>query len=54
MGGRITPLRPLYKVEHAFAQLGRWRRLSRRCEGTETSAEAGLDVAWFGCLLGRI
>jgi transposase len=25
----FTPLWPLYKVEHAFARLGRWRRLSR-------------------------
>jgi len=25
----FTPLWPLYRIEHAFAQLGRWRRLSR-------------------------
>lgn len=25
----FTPIAPLYKVEHTFAQLGRWRRLSR-------------------------
>ena len=24
----FTPIWPLYKIEHAFAQLGRWRRLS--------------------------
>lgn len=50
----FTPLAPLYKVEHAFAQLGRWRRLSRCYEGTETSARAWLEVASFGYLLGRL
>ena len=45
---------PLYKVEHAFAQLGRWRRLSRCYEGTETSARAWLEVASVGYLLGRL
>jgi transposase len=25
----FVPIRPLYRIEHAFAQLGRWRRLSR-------------------------
>ncbi|HET7494210.1 MAG TPA: hypothetical protein VFJ80_02105 [Candidatus Limnocylindrales bacterium] len=25
----FTSLAPLYRVEHAFAGLGRWRRLSR-------------------------
>jgi hypothetical protein len=32
------PIRPLVKAEHAFAQLGRWRRLPRRCEGSEATA----------------
>ncbi len=50
----FTPLAPLYKVEHAFAQLGRWRRLSRCYEGTEASARAWLEVASFGYLLGRM
>lgn len=50
----FTPLAPLYKVEHAFAQLGRWRRLSRCYEGTEASARAWLEVAAFGYLLGRV
>ena len=27
-GGGFTPIAPLYRVEHAFARLGRWRRLS--------------------------
>ena len=30
----VTPLRPLYKVENAFARLGMWRRLSRCYEQT--------------------
>jgi putative transposase len=50
----FTPLAPLYKVEHTFAQLGRWRRLSRCYEGTEASARAWLEVASFGYLLGRV
>jgi transposase len=50
----FTPLAPLYKVEHAFAHLGRWRRLSRCYEGTETSARAWLEVASVGYLLGRL
>jgi transposase len=41
-------------VEHAFAQLGRWRRLSRCYEGTEASALAWLEVASLGYLLGRL
>ncbi len=49
----FTPLWPLYKVEHAIAQLGRWRRLSRCCEGTEASARAWLEVAAVGYLAGR-
>jgi transposase len=43
----------VYKVEHAFAQLGRWRRLSRCYEGSEPSATAWLEVASVGYLLGR-
>jgi putative transposase len=31
----FVPLAPLFKVEHAFARLGRWRRLSRCYEGEE-------------------
>ena len=31
----FSPLAPLYRVEHAFARLGRWRRLSRCYEGSE-------------------
>ncbi len=42
------PIPPLYKVEHAFAQLGRWRRLSRCFEGTAPSARAWLEVACMG------
>jgi putative transposase len=50
----FTPLWPLYKVEHAFARLGRWRRLSRCYEGTEASARAWLEVASVGYLLTRL
>ena len=49
----FVPLRPLYRVEHAFAQLGRWRRLSRCYEGTEASARAWLEVASVGYLAWR-
>jgi transposase len=49
----FTPLWPLYKVEHAIAQLGRWRRLSRCYEGTEASARGWLEVASVGDLAWR-
>lgn len=49
----FTPIWPLYKVEHAIAQLGRWRRLSRCYEGTAASARAWLEVASFGYLAWR-
>ena len=50
----FTPLRPLYKVEHAFARLGRWRRLSRCYEGTEASARGWLEVASLAYLFARL
>ena len=50
----FVPIGPLWRVEHAFAQLGRWRRLSRCYEGTPESARAWLEVAAFGYLLGRL
>jgi hypothetical protein len=50
----FTPLWPLYRIEHAFAQLGRWRSLSRCYEGTEASARAWLEVASLGPPLGRL
>ena len=49
----FRPIAPLYKVEHVFAQLGRWRRLSRCYEASEASATAWLEVASVGYLLGR-
>ena len=49
----FTPIAPLYKIEHTFAQLGRWRRLSRCYEGSQASASAWLEVASLGYLLGR-
>ncbi len=49
----FVPLAPLYKVEHAFARLGRWRRLSRCYEGTEASAKAWLEVACLAYLFAR-
>ena len=48
-----TPIWPLYKVEHAIAQLGRWRRLSRCYVGTTASARAWLEVASVGYLAWR-
>ena len=50
----FTPLWPLYKIEHAFAQLGRWRRLSRCYEGSEASARAWLEVASVAYLAWRV
>jgi transposase len=50
----FTPIRPLYKVEHAFARLGRWRRLSRCYEGCAESARAWLEVAALGYLFARL
>ena len=52
--GNFTPIAPLWRVERAFAELGRWRRLSRCFEGTEASAKAWLEVASFGYMLGRL
>ena len=49
----FRPIAPLHKIEHAFAQLGRWRRLSRCYEGSEASATAWLEVASVAYLLGR-
>jgi len=49
----FVPVRPLYRIEHAFAQLVRWRRLSRCYEGTEASARAWLEVASVGYLAWR-
>jgi hypothetical protein len=51
--GGFVPIRPLYRIEHAFAQLGRWRRLSRCYESTEASARAWLEVASLGYLAWR-
>jgi len=44
----FVPIRPPYKIEHAFAQLGRWRRLARCYEGSAASARAWLEVASVG------
>ncbi len=45
---------PLYRVEDAFARLGRWRRLSRRYEGSAASARAWLEVAAAAYLFARL
>lgn len=50
----FTPLWPLSKIEHAFAQLGRWRRLSRCNEGSRASARAWLEVASVAYLAWRV
>jgi putative transposase len=52
-GRRGVPIRPLVKIEHAFAQLGRWRRLSRCYEGSIASARTWLEVASVGYLAWR-
>ena len=50
----FTPIAPLYRVGHAFARLGRWRRLSRCYEGTPESARAWLGIAALGYLFARL
>jgi hypothetical protein len=49
----FVPIRPLYRIEHAFSQLRRGRRLSRCYEGTTASARAWLEVASVGYLAWR-
>jgi hypothetical protein len=49
----FVPIRQLVKAEHAFAQLGRWRRLSRCYDASEASARAWLEVASVGYLAWR-
>ncbi|WP_217914431.1 IS5 family transposase [Miltoncostaea marina] len=51
---RVTPLRPLWRIEDAFARLGRWRRLSRSYEGPAASARAWMEIAACHYLLGRV
>ena len=54
-GRRVfTPLRPLYRVENAFARLGMWRRLSRCYEQTALGAQTWLEVACVAYLCGRL
>jgi len=50
----FAPPSPLYRVEHAFARLGRWRRLSGRYEGPAESARAWREVAALAYLLARL
>jgi transposase len=50
----FKPLPMVWRVENAFAQLGRWRRLSRCYEATAESAKAWLEVACVGYMLGRV
>ena len=49
--GEFKPLQPLWKVEAAFSDLGRWRRLARSFEGTTASATAWMQVAAVGYML---
>ena len=51
---RFTPLKPLWRIEDAFARLGRWRRLSRSYEGSAASARAWMEIAACHYLLGRV
>jgi transposase len=50
----FTPLRPLYKVENAFARLGMWRRLSRCYQQTARGAQTWVEVACVAYLCGRL
>jgi transposase len=50
----FKPITQVWRVEDCFAQLGRWRRLSRSFEGTAASATAWCEVAAVGLLFGRL
>jgi len=49
--GEFRPWKPLWKVEAAFSELGRWRRLGRSFEATQASATAWMQVAAIGWML---
>ncbi|WP_052666294.1 transposase [Nitriliruptor alkaliphilus] len=49
--GEFEPIRPSWRVEDAFAELGRWRRLARSFEATPASATAWVQVACVGWML---
>lgn len=49
----FKPIRPLWRVEDAFARLGAWRRMSRCFEATAAGASTWLEVACVGVLLAR-
>lgn len=51
---KFVPLRPLWKVEQAFAELNRARRLTRSFEGSAASAQAWLEIAAVAYLLRRL
>lgn len=50
----FTPIAPLYRVEHASARLGRWRRPSRCYEGSAASARAWREAAAVAYLFARL
>jgi transposase len=50
----FRPLVPLWRVEAGFAQLGRWRRLSRSYEGTAASARTWIEAAACALMLERL
>lgn len=49
--GEFKPIRPLWRVEDAFAELGRWRRLAWSFEAATASATARVQVACVGWML---
>jgi transposase len=49
--GEFQLLKPLWRVEAAFSELGRWRRLGRSFEATTASATAWMQVAAVGWML---
>ena len=50
----FKPIKPMWRVEDAFARLGAWRRMSRCFEGSQAGATAWLQVACVGLLAGRL
>ena len=52
--GEFKPIKPLWRVEDAFVELGRWRRLARSFEATPASATAWVQVACVGWMLAML
>ena len=52
--GEFKPIKPLWRAEDAFSELGRWRQLARSFEATPKSATAWVQVAAVGWMLSML